>query len=87
MRKFICLLTVAMMILALGVTAYARYELCPDCEVALIYGDWIEPTSRKYCEKCVRRVSAEFECEGWYCPLCGVGQIYDSRELVLSCGH
>lgn len=87
MKKFVCLLMVVTMVLALGITVYARYELCPDCEVALVYGSWTEPTSRKFCDECGKKVAAEYECEGWYCSQCGIGQIYDSRELVLSCGH
>ena len=51
MKKFVCLLMVAMMILALGITVYARYELCPDCEVALVNDSWTEQ-GQDFCESC-----------------------------------
>lgn len=32
MKKFVCLLMAAMLVLAMSVTAFARYEACPECE-------------------------------------------------------
>ena len=31
MKKFVCLLMVAMLMLALSFTAFARWEVCPKC--------------------------------------------------------
>lgn len=32
MKKFVCLLMAAMLVLAMSVTVFARYEVCPECE-------------------------------------------------------
>lgn len=32
MKKALCMMMVTMLVLALGITVYARYEVCPICE-------------------------------------------------------
>lgn len=78
MKKFVCLLMVVTMVLALGITVYARYELCPDCEVALVNGSWTEP-GQAYCETCRDEYDVTEHYRGEICPDCGE---YQSKRLV-----
>ena len=88
MKKLVCLLMVTMLVLAMGVSVYARYELCPDCEVALI-------TTRHH------TTSDDIDCpvvkgkhDYWYytwrveeCPECGTWLAQDLIAQEYRCGH
>lgn len=87
MKKFACLLVVAMMVLALGITAYARYELCPECEVALV-------TETHRTAKSVKCPVVSGKYDYWYytwsveeCPECGEWLAQDLIAQEYKCGH
>ena len=84
MKKFTCLLMVAMMVLALGITAYARYEGCPDCETKLVNDSWTD-SDWLYCEVCDTEYKVTYHYEGEVCPDCGVIQSSELVKVTGSC--
>ena len=87
MKKFECFVMVIVLVMTMSISAFARYEGCPDCEARLVTMWWVEEEGFYPCEECGHEVWGWYDCSGECCPECGNYQSYFYRDKKLSCGH
>ena len=88
MKKFLCLLMVAMLMLALSITAFARWEVCPECN-----GRMTERTTEKVVGTTTCPVTGDPDMQDerikvtttWSCTSCDYSE--SSSYTYVSCSH
>ncbi len=89
MKKIISLIMVIAMLAAMSVVVWARYELCPDCEVKLVNSTWTDDNEGEMvnCEYCKQPYWAAYVYRGLVCPECEVYQYRTRIGTTGSCPH
>lgn len=87
MKKVVCLLMVTTMILALSITAFARWEVCPDCNGRLVeVGSHEKDAGEGVCNHGIASegyyVVIEMECED-----CGHYEDFVEYPAIFPCQH
>lgn len=90
MKKIISLIMVIAMLAAMSVVVWARYELCPDCEVRLVSDTWTgddDDGEVKNCKYCGQPYWVTYVYRGLVCPECGEHPYITDVSTTGSCPH